>query len=124
MFHMYDKKFISVMSHAFYPLPFVTNCHTFSDPLPLERDVLYGRPQRVYENSSILTALFIVSFLRQYISCDWKIVFLIIDIAMLCGRFGRLADLRNSFISDIKPKVETSIVKYSSVFELGLFTSF
>src|SRR6218665_544904 len=22
----------------------VTNCHTFSDPLPLERDVLYGRP--------------------------------------------------------------------------------
>ena len=23
----------------------VTNCHTFSDPLPLERDVLYGRPQ-------------------------------------------------------------------------------
>ena len=25
-------------------LPPVTNCHTFSDPLPLERDVLYGRP--------------------------------------------------------------------------------
>src|SRR6218665_891821 len=24
--------------------PSVTNCHTFSDPLPLERDVLYGRP--------------------------------------------------------------------------------
>jgi len=24
--------------------PPVTNCHTFSDPLPLERDVLYGRP--------------------------------------------------------------------------------
>jgi len=22
----------------------VTNCHTFSDLLPLERDVLYGRP--------------------------------------------------------------------------------
>ena len=42
---MYDKKCISdVTSHAFYPLPPVTNCHTFSDPLPLERDVLYGRP--------------------------------------------------------------------------------
>jgi len=29
----------------FTPSP-VTNCHTFSDPLPLERDVLYGRPHR------------------------------------------------------------------------------
>jgi len=28
----------------FIPPPSVTNCHTFSDPLPLERDVLYGRP--------------------------------------------------------------------------------
>ena len=27
----------------FTPSP-VTNCHTFSDPLPLERDILYGRP--------------------------------------------------------------------------------
>jgi len=35
---------ISVTSHALDPLPSVTNCHTFSDPLPLERDVLYGRP--------------------------------------------------------------------------------
>jgi len=26
------------------PLPLVTNCHTFPDPLPLERDILYGRP--------------------------------------------------------------------------------
>ena len=27
------------------PLPPVTNCHTFSDPLPpLKRDILYGRP--------------------------------------------------------------------------------
>ena len=31
-------------SRALDPLPPVTNCHTFSDPLPLERDVLYGRP--------------------------------------------------------------------------------
>src|SRR6218665_2950028 len=38
------KEFISVTSHALYP-PSVTNCHTFSDPIPLERDVLYGRPQ-------------------------------------------------------------------------------
>src|SRR6218665_778622 len=34
---------ISVTSHALCPT--VTNCHTFSDPLPLERDVLYGWPQ-------------------------------------------------------------------------------
>jgi len=26
------------------PIPHVTNCHTFSDPSLLERDVLYGRP--------------------------------------------------------------------------------
>src|SRR6218665_2979955 len=32
MFHMYDKKIISVTSHALYPP--VTNCHTCSDPLP------------------------------------------------------------------------------------------
>src|SRR6218665_584694 len=49
MFRMYEKKFISVMSHALYPPPSVTNCHTFSDPLPLERDVLYGRPLRCHK---------------------------------------------------------------------------
>src|SRR6218665_1091412 len=38
------KKIISVTTHALYPLPPVTNCHTFSGPL--ERDVLYGRPLR------------------------------------------------------------------------------
>ena len=27
----------------------VTNCHTYSDTLPLERDVLYGRPYTRYE---------------------------------------------------------------------------
>jgi len=36
------ENFISVTSHALDPLPPVTNCQTFSDPL--ERDVLYGRP--------------------------------------------------------------------------------
>src|SRR6218665_3037341 len=44
MFPMYDKKIKSVTSHALDLCP-VTNCHTFSDPLPLERDLLYGRPQ-------------------------------------------------------------------------------
>jgi len=43
MFRMYDKKCISVTSHALdTPLPLsqtVTPCRT-----PLERDVLYGRP--------------------------------------------------------------------------------
>ena len=33
----------SVTPHDLYPSP-VTNCHTFSDPFPLERDILYGRP--------------------------------------------------------------------------------
>ena len=40
---MHNRKIISVTSHALDPSP-VTNCHTFSNPLPLERDVLYGRP--------------------------------------------------------------------------------
>ena len=40
---MYAKKIISVTSHALdHPSP-VTNCHTFSDPSPFVRDVLYGR---------------------------------------------------------------------------------
>src|SRR6218665_3514161 len=50
------KKCISVTSHALYPPPPVTNCHTFSDPLPLERDVLYGRPLTALCNSSIREA--------------------------------------------------------------------
>src|SRR6218665_4226135 len=43
-FHMYDIFLKSVTSHALGPPPPVTNCHTFLDPLPLEHDVLYGRP--------------------------------------------------------------------------------
>ena len=39
-------------SHALDPPPPVTNCHTYSDPLPLERDVLYGRP--LGNNSELL----------------------------------------------------------------------
>src|SRR6218665_1198082 len=42
-FYMYEKYFKSVTSHALGSPPPVTNCHTFSDPSPLERDVLYGR---------------------------------------------------------------------------------
>ena len=34
MFRMYDKKIISVTSHALCPPPPVTNCHTISDPSP------------------------------------------------------------------------------------------
>src|SRR6218665_580316 len=34
-FYMYEIFFKSVTSHALGPLPPVTNCHTFSDPLPL-----------------------------------------------------------------------------------------
>src|SRR6218665_2478311 len=38
------------------PPPPVANCHTFSDPLPLERDVLYGQPPtRSTRSSSCLT---------------------------------------------------------------------
>ena len=41
---MYDKNIYKCdITGSWFP-PAVTNCHTFSDPLPLERDVLYGRP--------------------------------------------------------------------------------
>jgi len=42
--YVWQKNLKSVTSHSLGPLPSVTNCHTFSEPLPLERDVLYGRP--------------------------------------------------------------------------------
>ena len=42
---MYDKNLYKRdVTCSWPPLPPVTNCHTFSDLLPLERDVLYGRP--------------------------------------------------------------------------------
>src|SRR6218665_1634708 len=45
MFHVYDKNLYKRdVTCSRPPLPPVTNCHTFSDPLPLERDILYGRP--------------------------------------------------------------------------------
>src|SRR6218665_801880 len=42
-FHMYVKKFISVTSHALDPLSCYKMSHLLG-PLPLEGDVLYGRP--------------------------------------------------------------------------------
>ena len=41
MFHMYEKNLYKRDVTCSWPS--VTNCHTFSDPLSLERDVLYGR---------------------------------------------------------------------------------
>src|SRR6218665_626505 len=42
---MYDKKFISLTSHLLYPSPSVTNCHTFSDPLPSSVTYFMDGPQ-------------------------------------------------------------------------------
>ena len=39
------------------PLPPVTNCHTFLDPLPLERDVLYGRPPLDYGDTPMTNTM-------------------------------------------------------------------
>src|SRR6218665_1131299 len=39
---------MSVTPHALDPPPPVTNWPTFSDPSPLECDVLYGRPLIIY----------------------------------------------------------------------------
>ena len=45
-FHMYEKEFEKCDVTCSWISSPVINCHTFSDPLPLERDVglLYGRP--------------------------------------------------------------------------------
>jgi len=50
----------SVTAHAFDPPTPITNCHIFSDPFPLERDVLYGPPH-------IYTYMFVVytGFIRN-----------------------------------------------------------
>src|SRR6218665_3923264 len=44
MFHMYDKKSISVTSHVPDPLPLSQIVTPSRTPSPLERDVLYRRP--------------------------------------------------------------------------------
>jgi len=50
---MYAKKIYKCeVPYSWPPLP-VTNCHTFSDPFPVERDVLYGRPLHVVPRKSI-----------------------------------------------------------------------
>ena len=45
--------------------PSVTNCHTFSDPSPLKRDVLYGRPLshgafKIYVSVCVADVAFVV----------------------------------------------------------------
>ena len=50
---MYDKKFISVTSHAFDPPPPVKLSHFLGPPRPLERDVLYGRPLAAKQQTGI-----------------------------------------------------------------------
>jgi len=65
MFHMY----------ALDSPPPVTNCHAFSDPLPLERDVLYGRPLRTVTLVQCVLACYIVyvenGCLMQPINCKY-----------------------------------------------------
>jgi len=41
---VYDKKCVSVTSHALNPLPLSQTVTHLLGPLLLERDVLYGRP--------------------------------------------------------------------------------
>ena len=41
---MYEKNWKVLRHMLLDPRPSGKNCHTFSDPLPLELDVLYGQP--------------------------------------------------------------------------------
>jgi len=49
------------MSHMSLPPPPVTNCHTFLDPLPLERDILYGRPPNFEQKEQFASVVYFVS---------------------------------------------------------------
>src|SRR6218665_4183336 len=53
-FHTYEIFLKCDVTCSWTPPP-VTNCHTFSDPFPLERDVLYGRPPT---GTTIISLLF------------------------------------------------------------------
>jgi len=56
-FHKYEKNLKSVTSHALRPSP----CHKLSHllgPLPLERDVLYGRPPTMLQYSYTSSFMF------------------------------------------------------------------
>src|SRR6218665_2694725 len=60
------KKFINVTSHALYPPPPpVTNCHTFSDPLP-SSSVTYFMDGPLIEILSSLHLLFIQYSFHHY----------------------------------------------------------
>jgi len=72
------KKFNSVTSHALGPPTPVTNCHTFSDPLPLELNVLYGRIKGYPQLCNSFRALY-VDFLKNipintYFFSFWKML--------------------------------------------------
>ena len=58
MFHVYDKKFISVTSHALYPLPLSQTVTPSRTPPPcVHRDVLYGRPPKAIQTTSGLVTM-------------------------------------------------------------------
>ena len=64
----------------FTPSP-VTNSHTFSDPLPLERDVLYGRPlssESCLVGPTLLSTSILFEKLRLPLSCCYPFNFPII----------------------------------------------
>jgi len=59
------------MSHALYLPPPVTNCHTFSDPLPLERDILYGRPHSCHRRKYDLQRRYLILWSLEMCSDDF-----------------------------------------------------
>ena len=67
MFHVYDKKFISVTPHALDPSP----CHKLSHllgPSPFERNILYGRPPaKCDQGSSVVACALLLSALTSAI---------------------------------------------------------
>src|SRR6218665_753276 len=57
------------------PPPPATNCRTFSDPLPIERDVLYGRPHRIrrlYFDHDAFTHHALNLGFRECVNASWS----------------------------------------------------
>ena len=57
------KKFISVTSHALYPLPLSQTVTPSWTPPPIERDVLYGRPPEAFIPWGNEAEIFIIAIL-------------------------------------------------------------
>src|SRR6218665_4074898 len=92
------------------PSPSVTDCHTFSDPLPLKCDVLYGRPlfvlPSISPNTTSFTSLLLSSILQM---CPNKFNFLSLILSSSRPKCSKLGHYTGFCKSNREP-VQTGVV--------------